>query len=93
VSAERYIRAYYPVGGTAYQKENWKAKRFKENEKEIAEVFKRVPAHNVMSKERVRELFPAVFAKKPKVKTVKKSNEAKATQLLQAANRTNRYHR
>lgn len=85
VSAERYIRAYYPIGGTAYQKEHWKPKQFRENEKQLAKIFKRVPAHKLMTKERVRELFPVVFAKKPKVKVVKKINDLRAANLLRAA--------
>ena len=85
VSAERYIRAYYPVGGTAYQKERWSAKQFEKNEEELANIFKRVPAHKLMTKERVRELFPVVFAKKPKVKVVKKINDLRAANLLRAA--------
>ncbi len=61
VSVEAYVRAYYPVGGSKYQKENHDAKWFAGNEKQIAPILERAKGFKVMTKARAKQLFPAMY--------------------------------
>ena len=73
VSIEKYVRAYYPIGGTEYQKENWKATDFKRHEKNLAKLFKRASKFSVMTLERAKKLFPKMYKETENLKALKKA--------------------
>jgi hypothetical protein len=60
-SVEEYIRAYYPLGGSDYQKETWTPKQFASHEKTLAKLFRDAKPFRIMPKSRVKFLFPKLY--------------------------------
>lgn len=86
VSAEEYVRAYYPEEGTKYQKENYDKKTWAKIQTQVRRIIKRTSPFTVMTLAECKKLFPKMYREAEELEILEKAG-VNLTQPLSKARR------